>query len=648
MHQLAAGRRGGRWLLAVVVVLVVLVPAVFQGYQLLAPELVLIYVAAASGLNVSIGYSGEIFFAQATTIGVAAYAAARISLGAGWPAIATLPVAIGVAVVWQVVVSLPGLRIRGLYFAVATFLALLVFVDITLLVPGLTGGSIGLIGVPPLVAGTGRFASTLTFEVSAAVAAGSVLLVRNLVSSSWGLRLRALRDAPAALTTVGTSISWTKIAVYVLSAVPAAVCGWLLAYVNLSVTASMFGISLSLVLFAGVQLVRPGSLWGPVVGTVVLEGYSQWVGPFSQENVLGLGLLLAVFVILFPDQRRWQVWKDHAVQVVRSHRAASFQAGAAGQGAGPAAAGGLDPAGAAGAGSLAGRRLLAPPPVDLPAGNGRPDPGRVPGGGAEAGAAEAYVSVQEIRRAFGGNVAVKSVTFRASGGRIAGLIGDNGSGKTTILNVISGQLAADDGSVTINGRRSTGLGPHRVARLGFCRTFQTPQVIEELTVCQNVELGLLRTMGSSPWVAVLLPWRAARTNRRRRERALEVCRFVGLDRGMADRKVAELSLGLRRVVEVGRAVATGASVVCLDEPAAGLNAAEIAELGRVLRDVRALGCAVVLVEHNVHFVLDLCDEVVFVRRGEVVGVYRDLAGGDLPGPLREYIGDLVEKDAVAP
>ena len=603
-------RSAAGWALAVVVVaLAACGPAAFSAYTLFQLELILVYLAAAAGLNLAIGYSGEFLLCQATVLGVSAYTAGVLSLSDGWSPLATLPVAIAAGVVWQLIISVAGLRVRGLYLGLLSFFSVLVFPNLISLTGGVTGGSLGLVGIPPFVAPGASGSTLIPYEIALATVVASVVLVRNLVSSGWGIRLRYLRDAPHVLPAVGIRIETTKLTAYVFAAVPAGIGGWAFGYLSQSLTASVFDTSLTLILFAGVQMIAPGTILGPLIGAGLLEGYSQLVGPFSQYNVLGLGLLLTATLVFLPGGVR---------------RLAQL---ALGRDAGERP---WSPSAGSPAGSVAARDGESRAPF---AARGDPDPD-VSGG-------EPVLEVHDVVKTFGGNRAVAGASFSAQGGRIVALMGENGSGKTTLVNLISGVLAPDQGEIRIAGRSTAGLPPWKVARLGCSRTFQVPQVVGELTVRENVEAALLRSECSSSLTSILLPFLARRRDRRRRLPAAAVCRTMGFSEREIDTPVATLPLGQRRLVEVTRAIATAAEVMCLDEPSAGLNDSELVDLAATLNGTRRPGQVILLVEHNVRFVLDTCDDIILLREGQVEGVFRDVDADRLAPPLQRHLRTAV-------
>ncbi|MGO9954970.1 MAG: ATP-binding cassette domain-containing protein [Solirubrobacteraceae bacterium] len=612
LHSRIGGQRPVvNWGVALAAVVVAaLIPFITAGYILFQLELVLIYIGAASGLNLAVGYAGEFLLCQATVIGVAAYVAGIFSVLHNWSPIATLPVAIVAGIIWQLLISIAGLRVRGLYLGVLSFFSVLVFPDLVLLTSSITGGTGGLIGISPFALPGTSDATVLPFEIAVGVAVVSALIVRNLVVSGWGIRMRYLRDAPNSLASAGLNVATTKLTAYVVAAIPGAIAGWALAYFSESLTSSVFGVSLTLILFAGVQLIGPGTIIGPILGAGLLEGYSQLVGPFSQYNTLGLGILLTAALLLFPGGFSRILSRGRAGVSPRVPRRRGHDPEAADVKLDPAVIPAVNPL----VELRRSRNLAAANPGDGP-----------------------VLEAREIVKTFGGNRAVDGAGFAVQRGRIVALMGENGSGKTTLVNIISGFLKPDAGEVRINGRRTTGMAASQVARLGLARTFQVPQVVGELSVRENVEAGLLRRACVDPVRAILLPFWARRTDRTRREAALHICDEMGFSADQVDQPVDTLPLGLRRLVEVARAIASSAEVICLDEPAAGLNDEEIDALSAALKEVRQTGEAILLVEHNARFVLNTCDDIILLRAGQVEGFFTDIKQDALPPALQRHL-----------
>ena len=248
------------------------------------------------------------------------------------------------------------------------------------------------------------------------------------------------------------------------------------------------------------------------------------------------------------------------------------------------------------------------------------------------------LEVSGITQIFGGVTALEDVTFSINKGDITGVIGPNGAGKTTLFNIITGIYSQTRGNVSLNGRDVSGLPPEKLARLGMVRTFQNIELFGGMTVLENVMVGL-HTRSSSGLLACSLrmPW--SRTEETRiRAGALKWLEFTGIT-DLADVTAANLPFGKGRALEIARALAVEPDIILMDEPAAGLNSQETLGLAHLIQRIRDLGITVVLVEHDMELVMDICDRIVVLNLG------RKLAEGT-PREIQEnheviaaYLGD---------
>ncbi len=256
---------------------------------------------------------------------------------------------------------------------------------------------------------------------------------------------------------------------------------------------------------------------------------------------------------------------------------------------------------------------------------------------ANAERAKTPLKVREVSKHFGGNQVLTSVDLDVHSGEVLGLIGPNGSGKTTLVNIITGILKPDTGSVEVLGVSSVRHRPHAIARLGVRRTFQHPQLVNELSVRDNVRLGACGLQRPHAIASIFRTLGERRRERGTAEQATYVCDLLGLGEDFLDTRVGKLSLGMKRVVEVGRAPVGAPSVVCLDEPAAGLNDDERDALVRLIDQMRASGVALLLVEHNLELVMRTCDQVVLLEDGKISARARPREG-QIDNHLRTYLG----------
>ena len=535
---------------------------------------VVAYLLAAIALNLAMGYAGEFVLAHPVIMGVAAYTAGISGTVFGWPPSLAILLAIGAGTTAGLLVMSAGLRVRGWYYALITMFAVLVLPPVVVLGAAWTGGEDGLSGIRQLAIFGAAIPDWALFEIALAVLALVWWCLDNFTRSAWGYRLRALRDARQAAEAAGINLTETRLVVYVLTSIPAAIAGVVFAYSGRFVGIDMFGINLMLMLLTGVVLGGPGSRWGPVVGMAPLLVLSFWVGPFSPYNGIALGVGLLAGAIVFPDgimaalQRRFLV-----------------------PGAGPVESG-TDASEAA-------------PVVE----RNRVESDRGPSG--------LVIHAADVGKQFGGNRVLTGVNFEMRRGTVVGLIGPNGSGKSTLLNVLSGFLRPDGGTVAINGADTGGLPVFKLARTGVGRTFQVPQLVDEFSAIENIELGLVAAEPRAILAALGAGSGERRRARRRREQALAAFRLIGLPESVRDLPAETLSLGLKRVAEIGRAIVGNPHLILLDEPAAGLNDEERNRLGELLKTLRGMGISVLVVEHNISFLLSTCDELVLLEAGKV-------------------------------
>jgi branched-chain amino acid transport system ATP-binding protein len=251
------------------------------------------------------------------------------------------------------------------------------------------------------------------------------------------------------------------------------------------------------------------------------------------------------------------------------------------------------------------------------------------------------LEARDLRKSFGGLVAVDNVSFNVSGGQIKALIGPNGAGKTTLFNVITGLLKPDRGRIVFKGREIQGSEPYQVARAGISRTFQNPSLFGRMTVLENVMVGCHGRGAAGFLRCALRPPSQRREERQIREAAGRELEFVGLET-LGNAPALALTFGQRRMVELARALATGPELLLLDEPASGLNTREKRDLGELVSRIRSRGVTVVLVEHDISMVMRLSDEVLVLHNGAPIAEGPPAAIQNDPNVVRVYLGGEAE------
>ena len=252
----------------------------------------------------------------------------------------------------------------------------------------------------------------------------------------------------------------------------------------------------------------------------------------------------------------------------------------------------------------------------------------------------ALLEIDQLSRRFGGLVAVDNFSGAIQRGERVGLIGPNGAGKTTLFNLITSFTPVSSGTVHFDGELLTGTKPHEVARTGIARTFQNLRILPNITVFDNVSIGALGTVGHSPWNSLL--------GRRDISEQISELSWKALERtglaGQAGLLAANLSYGRRKYLEIARALALQPRLLILDEPAAGLNDTETAELARFVRELSDEGITVLLVEHDMGFVMSLCERVMVMASGRKIADGTPAQVSHDPVLLEAYLGTEEEVD----
>ena len=227
------------------------------------------------------------------------------------------------------------------------------------------------------------------------------------------------------------------------------------------------------------------------------------------------------------------------------------------------------------------------------------------------------LKLSHVSKHFGGLAVLQDVSFEVPAGSVFGLIGPNGAGKTTVFNLITGLLAPTGGEIELSGRSLLGMAPHRITRLGLGRTFQNIRIFKEMSLLDNVIVGMHAHLdyGLPAWLLSLPGFRAQ--ERRARDKAAELLSWVGLEANAAD-LADNLSYGDQRKLELARALATEPKLLLLDEPVAGMNASEKVELMAQVRTIAQRGYTIFMIEHDMRFVMGLCEQIAVLNFGRVI------------------------------
>ena len=546
----------------------------------------------ALGLVVLTGFGGMTSFGQATFMGCGAYISALLTTGAGLSPWLALPVALLGSGVAALALGAITLRLSGHYLALGTIAWA---VSLYYLVGNLDmlGRNDGLSGIPPLRLGALALTGSREYFVVVWIAVAlAVLLTLNLLDSRVGRAIRALRGGAGAAASFGVDLPATRILAFVYAAVLAGLAGWLYAHMQRSVNPTPFGLNAGIEYLLMAVVGGAGSVWGALLGaglvTVVRDQLQdllpRLLGAQGNYEAIVFGVLLVLVLQVAPDG----LWP---------HLSRLF-------------------------GPRTSRHGIRPDAAPLPT-RTLPHPGAP------------VLSATGLRKTFGGLVAVKDIALHLDAAEIVGLIGPNGAGKSTTFNLLTGVARSSGGQIRFLGRDVANLRPPQIARLGIARSFQHVKLVPGMSVVENVALGAHLRGSAGPLAALL---RLDRTEEAGlfAEAQRQLVR-VGLD-SVADRRADSLALGQQRLVEIARALCLDPILLLLDEPAAGLRHAEKFELAALLRRLRDDGVTVLLVEHDMDFVMNLTDRLVVMEFGSKLAEGPAAAIRANPAVIEAYLG----------
>lgn len=537
----------------------------------------------AIGLNLLTGYAGQVSLGHGALVAVGSYTTALLMIDAHWSFWLAALAGMAVSTLAGLVMALPALRLSTWYFALVTLTFAQVVTDLLVEWRSLTRGFSGLVGIPPPAVGSHVLGPVEVYLAVAVCVVLAFLGVRNLSRSCYGRGMVAARDNPLAATASGVSLLRIKLFAFAVSAALAGLAGAFYAVQKTVITPEDFTADFSIFFLLIIVVGGLGRLWGPVVGTLVFFLLPELLGPLQSWRLLIYGVVLLVLMVFAPHgimgMPVWQRRRRHALPDV--------------------------------------------PPVDAPV-QAQP-------------VQRLSLTVRDVHKQFGGVAALQGCALTAEAGSTHALVGPNGSGKTTTLNVISGFIRSDKGGVLIGDTDVSGRAPHRIAQLGVGRTFQTPKLLHDLSVLDNVRLGGFASERASAFEILLGLPRAQQDRRDGSAAAMTLLRFVGLAERAGD-LAGDLPHGQQRLVEIARAMAGRPSLLLLDEPAAGLSMDELDRLGALIEAIAALGTTVLVVEHHLELIARISRSVTVLDRGQVLAAGTPAQVFGHPEVERAYMG----------
>ena len=555
-------------LVLAVVALIAIAPTIAPAFYVTLLNYIGLYSLVALGLVLLTGVAGQTSFGQAAFVGLGAYTTAVLTTQYGWSPWLTLIVALAITLTVGYLLGLITLSMGGHYLPLATIAwgMSLYFLMGTI---EQFGGFTGITGIPPVTLfGFSLERENHFYYFIWIVVLGALWAVANLLDSRPGRAIRALKQGTTMVEAFGVHPGRTKTAVFVIAAVLACLSGWLYAHLQRFVNPTPFGINQGIEYLFMAVIGGAVSVWGAVLGATFVTLLKTWlqdllpkiIGEAGQFEIIVFGILLVLIL---------QYARDGLMPFLQRFVPVTKRALPA-----------------------AGDRLQHRP---MPA------------------AFAPVLTVAAARKTFGGLVAVCDVTFNVDAREVVGLIGPNGAGKSTCFNLISGALQATSGSIKFMGQELIGQSASAISKLGVARTFQHVKLVATMTVIENVALGAY-LRGTKGIIASAL-----RLNKEDEAAALaEAMRQlqrVGLAEHAHD-AASSLPLGKQRIVEIARALASDPILLLLDEPAAGLRFAEKQQLAVLIKTLKGEGVTVLLVEHDMDFVMGLVDRLVVLNFGQ--------------------------------
>jgi len=554
--------------LALVVILAVLPLLPLPNFWIIQLNYIGIYTLPVLGLVLLTGVGGLTSFGQAAFVGIGAYTTAYLSVNYGLSPWLTLFIGLALTGVSAAIIGGITLRMSGHYLPLATiaWALSLYYLMGNLEALGKYDGILGVKGLNLFGIEVGQ--QRVFYAVTWAFALLATFAVIRLLDSRSGRAIRALAGGSQMAEAMGVNTLRHKVGIFVLAAMLASISGWLFAHFQRTVNPSPFGIKMGIEYLFMVVLGGAAHVWGAMTGAGVvklLEDQLQvllpkLIGTSGSYELIVFGIMIVLVLKYLPDG----LWDFIDRRLPRAQRAVDWRGAA-----------------------------------DLPA---RTKPA----------AGEVVLDVQSIRKTFGGLVAVNDISFQTRAGQIVGLIGPNGAGKSTTFNLVTGVLSLTSGAVNFRGEAIGGLSSRAIAERGVSRTFQHVKMVPDMTVLENVALGG-HLRGHKGAIAAMLHTDRGEERQLFREAERQLQRV-----GMGDylqELAGNLAMGQQRLLEIARALCADPALLLLDEPAAGLRHKEKQALADVLRNLRSEGMSILLVEHDMDLVMDICDHIVVMEFG---------------------------------
>jgi len=541
-------------------------------------------------LNICMGYGGLLSLMHTGMQMVGGYAIAILAVKQGWNGWLALVAAAVIGAIFAILVILISLRATYLYFGMITLAVNLIAMEAVRHGGEFTGGYNGLFGVFAPGIPSGMMSAEGFYRVMITILILAYVVQRNLIFSGFGRNTMALRESAETATALGISPNMHRVKVFGVSGALAGLAGGLLSIQIGYAVADIGDLNNGLIFFVGLFLGGVGTLAGPVLGVALVAVIDFMIRGTGQYRTLVLGSILLLTMIILPRG------------IVGTYRASRY-------------------------GSPRSREVLP----------GEADNFHLDIAVKNVTKGEVLFEAHDVVKHFGGVHAVDGISVQFKAGEVHGIIGPNGSGKSTLIAAMTRYHELTSGRVTLLGAEAD-KKPFKVARDGVTRVFQIPHLFERVSVLDNVLTGMYRRDKYSIFDAILRTPRYLKANSRSVAEAKALLSLAGM-LGMEELAAGSISHGQKRLLEVIRAVATEPKILILDEPATGLTQDEMQSLTSLIRTLAAGGMCVVLIEHNVAFLMDLADIVTVIQNGKVIAEGTPQAVQKDERVLEAYLGN---------
>ena len=593
----------------ILVLLVALIPFfVKELFYLHLGNLIFISLISAVGWNL-IARTGQFSFGQAGFWAMGAYCSALLTTRLAFPFFAGLFLSVLLAGIMGVVLGMVFVRASGIFFTLLTFATAEVIRLFIVNFPSLTNGVDGISGIPAVaisIIGLDVQSKAGSYWFNLFFAVLVVSFCNVLVKSPWGKSLEAIRDNELLANCTGINVRWYKTLSFGIGCAITGLSGSLFAHYITYISPSTFNLGRSLEVVVINVVGGVNFLAGPIIGAFFMTPLPEYLRSFVALQAALYGLILVLMTRFLPggivplleripivkklmtgsiqenhedfdEVHDWRSFTDNWIRSSRSIRLGK---------------------------TIQSKGLL---------------------------------TIEGITKNFGGLAAVSNVDLSVGRGEILGIIGPNGAGKTTLFNLISGVIKANRGRTFFKGENITGFAPHKISRRGLTRTFQATNCYTKASVLENMTRACNAAVGGNLWSSLFATRAGKRKYDEAGRRTLSLLGLLGLNSALGELPT-ELPYGKQRQLQLAIALASEPEIILLDEPISGMNPTEIAELAEIVNRVNDMEITVLLVEHNMDFVMSLCDRIIVLDHGMKIAEGTPEEIRNNPAVIEAYLG----------